>query len=832
MLPPEVPPAGMLFGRGLRLIRDADAQRWVVCLGALVLDSWADGDGPSLRLAIARLANSQLAKVTDLAQVFGVHRNTVSRIAHEVEAGGATAVLRRKPGPRRRHKVTAKVLGVLREGVARGWTIMDSQAEVRRRTGVELSRSHVHGLLQQLKHEQPHTLPLELPALAASEAAGHTEETPATAVGIQAGLGGASAEAPPMQASPAAGLARLEPGQQVASRYLGLTLFYPALQVVGLLELAAEVYRLAGVVRFGVQQVFTQLFCLALLQEPTVERVKRLLRGDLGAVMGCSRAACVKTLRRKLDVLGRQRQAVRLGTRLARHWLEVGLLNASYLYVDSHVKVYHGTRLVPEVWNSQRRMPLPGIVQYFVNDLHGHPLLVVTEEVRGNLAKSLPGVIAAVRRVVGERRFTVIFDRGGYDGQLFNWLVEQGLDFITYQRGEVHLVDQQFVRREVRWEGHRVRFQLAEDTVTVGDSGPWRRIVLRAADDHQTPILTSLDATVLAAARVTAFMLARWRQENFFKYARAHLGLDVLTTYAAETAVDREVPNPAVKTARAELKRLRTTAQKLRAALGRALVLSLAQPIEPTERPAETEQPPAEPAEPLAEHPAETEQPPAEPAEPPAEHPAETEQPPAEPAEPPAEHPAETEQPPAEPAEPPAEMADQQLPTTKPKRSPRMPAATRDALVAQLQAIEVQIEQTRAQLRSLPARVRLSTLGPLPQTPELETKLIADVVKVAAYNAQSWLAERVARHYPNPNDLHDLLRSFAHLSGTLTRQSDGGFRIDLEPPDTPLSRRTLAGLCADLNQLRPVLPGTDIPVQYAVAATQPTAKRKHDWSQS
>ena len=460
LLPPEVPPAGILFGRGLRLMHDADAQRWAVCLGALVLDSWADGDGPSLRLAIARLANSQLAKVTDLAQVFGVHRNTVSRIAHEVEAGGATAVLRRKPGPRRRHKATAKVLGVLREGVARGWTIMDSQAEVRRRTGVELSRSHVHGLLQQLKHEQPHTLPLELPALAASEAAGHTEETPATAVGIQAGLGGASAEAPPMQASPAAGLARLEPGQQVASRYLGLTLFYPALQVVGLLELAAEVYRLAGVVRFGVQQVFTQLFCLALLQEPTVERVKRLLRSDLGAVMGCSRAACVKTLRRKLDVLSRQRQAVRLGTRLARHWLEVGLLNASYLYVDSHVKVYHGTRLVPEVWNSQRRMPLPGIVQYFVNDLHGRPLLVVTEEVRGNLAKSLPGVIAAVRKVVGDRRFVVIFDRGGYDGQVFNWLVEQGLDFITYQRGEVHLDDHQFARREVRWEGQRVRFHV------------------------------------------------------------------------------------------------------------------------------------------------------------------------------------------------------------------------------------------------------------------------------------------------------------------------------------------------------------------------------------
>ncbi len=146
--------------------------------------------------------------------------------------------------------------------------------------------------------------------------------------------------------------------------------------------------------------------------------------------------------------------------------------------------------------------------------------------------------------------------------------------------------------------------------------------------------------------------------------------------------------------------------------------------------------------------------------------------------------------------------------------------------------IEVQIGQTRAQLRSLPARVPLSTQGPLPQTPQLETKLIADVVKVAAYNAQSWLADRVARHYPNSNDRHDLLRSFAHLSGTMTRQGDGGLRIDLAPPDTPLHCRALAGLCADLNQLRAVVPGTNIPVQYAVAETQPTANRKHAWSQA
>ncbi len=91
----------------------------------------------------------------------------------------------------------------------------------------------------------------------------------------------------------------LVPGQSMPSRYLGLTLFYPALQIVGLLELAAQVYQLGGAVRFGVQQVFIELFGLALLREPSVERVKHVLRTDLGAVMGCAQAACVKTLRRK-----------------------------------------------------------------------------------------------------------------------------------------------------------------------------------------------------------------------------------------------------------------------------------------------------------------------------------------------------------------------------------------------------------------------------------------------------------------------------------------------------------------------------------------------------
>ncbi len=763
----------------MRLLQEAESGRHAIFLGSVALVEWAADDRATRRLVVAQLVNAKLATRVDVAHVFGLHVNTVSRIAQHVAAEGVTASVGRKPGPHGPRKVTAGVVAELRQAVANGLTERAAQRQLEQRLKIRLSQPQVHRVMHRLKQELANQPGLELLPVAVDEgeavAEAVADQSESRALELQEAS--EQREEPSVEPTPLA----LVAGQSMPSRYLGLTLFYPALQVVGLLELAAQVYQLGGMVRFGVQQVFIELFSLALLQEPSIERVKHVLRSDLGAVMGCARAACVKTLRRKLHELSQQRQAARLGTLLARHWLEIGLLNASYLYVDGHVKAYSGTRLVPEVWNSQRRMPLPGIVQYFVNDLHGRPLLVVSEEVRGNLAKSLPRVIAAVRQVVGDRRFVVIFDRGGYDGQLFTWLVKQGLDFITYQRGEVHLDDQQFLRREVRWDGQRARFHLAEASVKVGDSGPWRRIVIRTPDGHQTPILTSLDAEVVAAARVAALMLARWRQENFFKYARAHLGLDVLSTYAAETAVDHDIPNPAVKAATAELKRLRTAAQKLRAALGRTLVLDAAQPMDTAAQPADT-----------------------------ADQPAET---------------THTADQPTGTTEEPTDTTDQ--PTAKTKRMPRVTPATRAALMTELQALEVQIKQTRDRLRSLPARVQLSTLGPLPQIPQLENKLIADVVKVAAYNAQSWLADRLARHYLNANDLHDLLRSFAELSGALMRQADGGLRICLQPPDLPLHRRALAGLCADLNLGRPVFPGTDIPVHYEIAESQP-GTRRHD----
>jgi transposase len=526
-----------------------------VFLDGRVIHLYDAHDRGAKNAAVALLAHAQVARDVDLAAAFAVHRNTVARLEHQLEEGGMAAVVPAKRGPKGPHKVTPEILAVLREDPHR--SCFEVTASIEERTGVRLHPHYVSGLLKQLRAE-----PVEQPELVAAPEAAAVATPPA---------GPTAAAAPEPARGPAAAEPPVVLPEPQRARYLGAALYYPALQALGLLDAAAACFRLPGAACFGVRAVFLTLFFLSLFGRTTLEAAKHLRRWEFGPLVGTTRAPVVKTLRRKLGALIQQNGASRFGVLLARRWVQQGLVATAYLYVDGHVKAYTGKRRLAECWNAQRRMPLPGVETYFVNDQQSRPLLFVTEEANASLAQAMRRVVAAIREVVGERRFTVIFDRGGYDGKLFTWLKAEQIDFITYQRGAPGLAVERFQRRECRFEGRRVRMQLAEDQVRVSRSGPWRRIVVRTKDGHQTPVLTSL--TALPAARIACLLFARWRQENFFKYSKEHHGLDQLLGYAwAEADGTRLVPNPERQQVERELKTKRQELAQREAALGQVLL--------------------------------------------------------------------------------------------------------------------------------------------------------------------------------------------------------------------------------------------------------------------
>jgi hypothetical protein len=237
-------------------------------------------------------------------------------------------------------------------------------------------------------------------------------------------------------------------------------------------------------------------------------------------VLGLDRLPEVKTLRRKLASLAVAGRAAQLGRALAQQRVALRGAVLGFLYTDGHVRVYHGQHRLPKTHVARMRISLPATSDYWVNDMTGDPLFVITADANAGLVKMLPGLLEEVRALVGKRRVTVVFDRGGYSPKLFRQILSSDFDLLTYRKGPYpRIPPQRFQERRTRRDGQTITYVLADQEVRLLKGKLRLRQVTRLMDNgHQTPILTS--RRDLPAAQVAYWMFGRWRQENFFKVRR------------------------------------------------------------------------------------------------------------------------------------------------------------------------------------------------------------------------------------------------------------------------------------------------------------------------
>jgi len=212
------------------------------------------------------------------------------------------------------------------------------------------------------------------------------------------------------------------------------------------------------------------------------------------------------------------------------------------------------------------KFPGPATEETWVTDDRGDPLLVVLAEPSSSLAAQIKTLLPQLRAACGHgARPVLCFDRGGWSPDLFAHLLAAGFDLLTYRKAEAGkdipaIPGSEFTT--VTWTGDDGRergYDLAETSIRLPvTSGEHKgevltlRQVTRRDKDRQVHILTSRDTTLLPAPAVIWRMTCRWREENYFRYARAHFALDALDSYAVTPDnPGRRVPNPAKKTASA-----------------------------------------------------------------------------------------------------------------------------------------------------------------------------------------------------------------------------------------------------------------------------------------
>lgn len=366
---------------------------------------------------------------------------------------------------------------------------------------------------------------------------------------------------------------RFDPCRDVP--YGGILCALPALLSNGLLSGMRTLGKLGGY--YHTPHVLLLLGFMALARIKTCERLRGKAPGEFGKLMGLDRIPEVRCLRKKMDQLSGDECAERWAAELSRMWMEAEPESVGTLYIDGHMRVYHGHKTKPpRKFVSRQRLCLRGINDYWVNDAIGRPFFVIDkvvdpgmlnvlrEDIVPRLLNDVPGQPSQQQLDADPHlsRFILVFDREGYSPVFFRdmWR-DHRIGCITYHKHPAtDWPESSFVEQAVCMpRGETVTLKLAERGSLIGTTPDtiWLREVRKLTESgHQTSLISTaygLEHTVLAAR-----MFTRWCQENFFGYMMQHFAIDILNEYAFDDLPDTEqVVNPLWR----ELNRQRNSVQ-------------------------------------------------------------------------------------------------------------------------------------------------------------------------------------------------------------------------------------------------------------------------------
>ncbi len=361
---------------------------------------------------------------------------------------------------------------------------------------------------------------------------------------------------------------RFQPCRDVTNG--GVLCALPALAANGLFESLKSLPVLSGY--YMSLHVVLLLAYMALCRIKAVERLQYETPGELGKLMGLDRIPEVRCLRNKLAELSVNDAPERWAAELSKRWMEQDPESAGTLYVDGHVRLYHGKQTqLPRRYVARQRLCLRGTTDYWVNDRLGQPFFYVDRPIDQGLLEALRNdVVPRLLQEVPQQptadqlaadpylsRFIIIFDREGYSPILFREMWEEHrIGCITYHKFPKEDWPQSwFTDTQVTMAGGEVvSMKLAEMGSWIGDrhTGVWVRETRKlTTHGHQTSLVST--AYRQFGREDAAQLFGRWSQENFFRYMMEHFAIDALNEYQTEKIPGTK--QPVVNPARRELDR-------------------------------------------------------------------------------------------------------------------------------------------------------------------------------------------------------------------------------------------------------------------------------------
>jgi hypothetical protein len=343
---------------------------------------------------------------------------------------------------------------------------------------------------------------------------------------------------------------------QTDLQHAGVLIALPALISQGLLRYEDQFNLEKGY--YPTSSVFLSLAILSLLRVKTLSGVDSLPPGELGKIIGLDRIPEVKTLRTRIAEFCQKTNIENWGHQLSKDWMQENPELSAILYIDGHVKLYHGKETSPpKRFVSRMRLCLSGTTDYWVNDALGQPFFVINKTISNGLIQTIKEDLLdkfssdvpnqpskeELQEDKYKSRFMLVFDREGFSPDFFSDLWEERISVATYKKNVTDKWnDAEFSEHSgILPFGTQKTIELAERGVLLQNKGSkkkvWAREIRKKSESgHQTSIITT--NYTLSIIMIGLYMFARWSQENFFKYMVQEFGIDKLVSYLKEKIID------------------------------------------------------------------------------------------------------------------------------------------------------------------------------------------------------------------------------------------------------------------------------------------------------
>ena len=336
-------------------------------------------------------------------------------------------------------------------------------------------------------------------------------------------------------------------------------------------------------------------YCI-LLRIKSIEKIGDEAPGELGKSIGLDRIPEVKTIRTKIVDFSKDGQSERWLRELSKDWMHQNVELAGVLYLDGHKDICYGKEnKLPRSYISRLRLAMRATTDYYVCDKLGQPFFSISKSISGSMIEVIKtDIVPRLENDVPNQpdqeallndpflhKFMLVYDRECYSPDFMIDMWEKRIACCTYNKyvrepwpeiefsayeieneyGEKEII--QLAERLILLEGNETEYlpepisviEFEETTegkkvkITKKRTKKKRQIwvrEIRKIRDHgnQTSILTT--NYKLSVDLIGVYMFARWCQENFFKYAMKHFGLDMIISYFFKDVSDTdELVNPA-----------------------------------------------------------------------------------------------------------------------------------------------------------------------------------------------------------------------------------------------------------------------------------------------